>query len=185
MPRLAVILLFAPAVFAQHLSYGVIGGVPVTDLVSNQTGSRYTIGPTIQLLLPLGIGIEADALYRPLDFQAPSANPFFGLLPASGSQWRFPILLQYRLGTPLIKPFLEAGASFEHISGISKAVSSIHSPGDLLQSSSAGLILGAGLDLKAPFVRLTPGFRYTRQSSAALRDISNQNQFEFLVGLRF
>ncbi|MDQ6664112.1 MAG: porin family protein [Acidobacteriota bacterium] len=182
MHRLPAPFLFASAVFAQHLSYGVIGGAPVTDLVSNQTGSRYTIGPTIQLLLPFGIGIEADALYRPLDFR--TTNPF-GVFSASGSQWRFPILLQYRLGTPLIKPFVEAGASFDHISGISQAVSSVHSPGDLLQNSSAGLILGAGLDLKAPFVRLTPGLRYTRQSSASFRDISNQNQFEFLVGLRF
>ncbi|MEO7145351.1 MAG: hypothetical protein ABI165_17790, partial [Bryobacteraceae bacterium] len=65
-------------------------------------------------MLPLGIGIEADALYRPLDFRVAIANPFFSLPSASGSQWRFPILLQYRLGTPLIKPFVEAGASFEH-----------------------------------------------------------------------
>ncbi|MGI8989274.1 MAG: hypothetical protein ACR2I2_06790 [Bryobacteraceae bacterium] len=183
MPRLAALFLFTFSLFAQHLSYGVIGGAPVTDLVSNQTGTRYTIGPTIQVLLPLGIGIEVDALYRSLDFRV-VANPF-GAVSAGGSQWRFPILFQYRLGTPLLKPFVEAGASFEHISGISKAVSSIKTPGDLLRNSNAGLILGAGLDLKAPFVRLTPGFRYTRQSSADFRDISNQNQFELLVGLRF
>ena len=187
MQRSSVLFILASAAFGQHLSVGVIGGAPVTNLVTGETGTRYTVGPTVQLLLPLGFAVEADALYRGFDIRAPiSLFPNVTSLQISGSQWRFPILLQYRIHTPLLKPFLEAGVSFDHLSGLKQAVvTASRNSGDLLQTTHAGAVIGAGLDLKIPFVRITPGFRYTRQGSSDFRDISNLDQFEFLVGIRF
>ncbi len=187
MRLLSILLLFTSAAFGQHLSVGVIGGAPVTNLVTGETGTRYTVGPTVQLLLPLGFGIEADALYRGFEFRAPiSLFPNINSLQTSGSQWRFPILLQYRFPTPLLKPFIEGGVSFDRLSGLKQTiVAASRNSGDLLQTSHAGAVLGAGLEVKLPFLRLTPGFRYTRQGSSDFQNISNLDQFEFLVGIRF
>jgi hypothetical protein len=61
-------------------SFGINGGVPLTDPLTEKTftgidtnirvfsGSKnYLIGPMVELNLPLGLSVEADALYRPLD----------------------------------------------------------------------------------------------------------------------
>jgi hypothetical protein len=85
-----------------------------------------------------------------------------------------------------VKPFVEAGLSFEHLSNISPAAKSITSgPGQLLHSSDAGIVLGAGLDVKVPFVRLSGRLRYTRQAMSNFADVSNQNQAEILIGVHF
>jgi hypothetical protein len=85
-----------------------------------------------------------------------------------------------------VKPFVEAGLSFEHLSGISDAVKSISSgPGQLLHSSDAGIVLGAGVEVKVPFVRVSGELRYTRQTVSNFADVSNQNQAEVLIGVRF
>ncbi len=187
MRQLSLLLLLASAVFGQHLSVGVIGGAPVTNLVAGETGTRYTVGPTVQLLLPLGFAVEADALYRSFDFLAPiAALGRSTSQQTSGSQWRFPILLQYRFPTPILKPFIEGGVSFDRLSGLKQAVvAASRNAGELLQTTHAGAVIGTGLDVKLPFLRITPGFRYTRQGSSDFRDISNLDQFEFLVGIRF
>src|SRR6185312_5908772 len=102
------------------------------------------------------------------------------------SEWNFPILLQYRFGTPVVKPFIEGGVAFNHLSNLSAAATSIPSgPGALLRQSNAGVVLGGGVDLKVPFVRISGELRYTHQGSAFFQQISNVNQAEFLLGLHF
>jgi len=65
-------------------SIGVIGGVPFTDVVNatNQNNfsfisksTNFTVGPSFQVNLPLGLRIEVDALYRPYSFTATSSAP--------------------------------------------------------------------------------------------------------------
>jgi hypothetical protein len=56
--------------------------------------------------------------------------------------------------------------------------------------TNVGIVLGAGIELHLPLVRLSPEIRYTRWSAANVTDLgatlrSNQNQAEFLVGLTF
>ena len=75
---------------------GVKGGVPLTDPFADRSfqrviatipnpfgppetqtqttryfgGSRnFVLGPTLELRLPFGLAVEADALYRPMEFQ--------------------------------------------------------------------------------------------------------------------
>src|ERR1700724_881489 len=74
-------ILVCPVAFGQHLlSFGVKGGVPLTDPLGDTTfngidtiihvfsGSKnYLIGPMVELNLPFGLSVEADALYRPLN----------------------------------------------------------------------------------------------------------------------
>jgi hypothetical protein len=197
--RLAGLFFIGSSLFGQF-SYGVIGGIPFNDAITGgansntlkiaETSGRHTIGPTVQLALPFRLRVEIDALYRPISYNLATAGlPPIGFSPpkTSGSQWRLPVLLQYRLATPILKPFVEAGYSYEHV-GIApqQYVSVLSGPVLIAPSASRhGFILGAGLDFKVPFVRVSPELRYTRQSDIGSDSLLTNNQAEFLIGIRF
>jgi hypothetical protein len=183
---------------AQAISVGVLGGAPFTDVVNsvNQNNlsflpksTNFIIGPTFQVNLPLSLRFEVDALYRPYSFSETSVTlTGSGITTVSAMQWSFPFLLQYRIKTPLplVKPFVEAGVSFDHLADISSAASNITSgPGTLLRQSNASVVLGGGVDVKIPFIRLSGELRYIHEGSADFQAISNLNQAEVLVGVHF
>lgn len=185
---------------AEALSVGVLGGAPFTDVVNATNknnfafvskSTNFTIGPTVQINLPLSLRVEVDALYRPYSFtvtptvSAPLATSV-APVNVSGSQWRFPVLAAYRFNAPLVKPFVEAGLSFDHLANLSAAARQITSgAGTFVQQSHAGVVLGAGVDVKVPLVRISGELRYTHQGSADFTAISNLNQAEILVGVHF
>lgn len=204
MRRIAIFVLgvlCAASASAQSIfSIGVIGGAPFTDAVNTTTvadltivpkSTNFTVGPSFQVNLPLSLRLEVDALYRPYGFSGTALiNPFTPLTAApgnvSGSQWTFPILAQYRFHTPIVKPFVEVGVSFDHLSNLSTAANDITSgPGTLIHQTSAGIVLGGGVDVKIPFIRLSGELRYTHLGSAYFQGISNLNQAEVLVGVHF
>lgn len=189
-----------PACAESIFSIGVMGGAPFTDVINsgNQPGylfssksTNYTIGPAFQVNLPLNLRLEIDALYRPYDFAATSnvtTPPVTGLAPSnvSASQWSFPMLAQYRFRFPIVKPFVEAGLAVNHLADISIVGANITSgPGELVRRTNAGVVIGGGVDVKIPLVRLSGELRYTRQSESYFAAISNLNQAEFLVGIHF
>jgi hypothetical protein len=189
---LLALFLSAPAC-GEIFSIGGIIGTPLTDVTQTTTiaginylrnSTRFTIGPSLQVNLPAGFRLEIDALYRPVAYQlaisAATSN-------VSASQFRFPILAQYRLGSfPVVKPYAEAGLSFDHLSNLKQAATLLPAhPGAIVQTTHAGLVLGFGIDIKVPFIRISPEIRYTRQFSSDFQGISELNQAEFLVGLRF
>jgi hypothetical protein len=193
---LALATLCAAAANAQSISVGILGGAPFTDVVNATTtnttsflptSANFTVGPALQINLPLSLRLEVDALYRPYSFSVSNGNRAdFSVADVSAAQWRFPFLAQYRFNAPVVKPFVEAGQSFDHLSNISSAARNITSgPGQLLQQSHAGVVLGAGVDLKILFIRVSGELRYTHQGSADFRDISKLNQAEFLLGVHF
>jgi hypothetical protein len=175
---------------AQHLSVGILGGAPFTDVVNSYnsqtlsalpTSSNFIVGPSVQVNLPLSLRVEVDALYRPYSFTASNFPA-----PVSGSDWNFPILLQYRFHTPIVKPFVEGGVAFDHLADLSAAAQAVPSgTGELLRRTNAGVVLGGGVDVKIPFVRISAELRYTHQGSADFQQLSNLDQAEFLVGLHF
>ena len=207
--------LFSPAsAWAQHLSIGVAGGMGVTDAFTDQsvrenTGSvhsfsatkDYLVGPAIEVRLPFRLGVEFDALYRPLhltDF----SNAFFvvhGQIigpPGFTSQgtitsWEFPLLAKYRLPGRRLRPFLEAGPSFRHVGSSSALLMSN------VSLSDRGFSAGGGAEVQIWKLRIGPEVRYTRW--AADRDSptnpfllptfrvpsSNLNQAELFVELWF
>jgi len=200
-PKLAILVLAATSAHAQTFSFGLKGGVPLTnafsDFTSNagaaiiqtlSTSKEYVIGPTAELHLPFGVSVEADALYRPLNVTVYAQIPLkVGdpvVLPSlpSGNQssWEFPILLKYRFAFPVVKPYLEAGPSF-------RAKSS-----EISWLSSSGLTLGGGVEVKLGRVRFGPELRYTHWGSdgppgpgIAFNPPSKTDQAEFLVGISF
>lgn len=186
----------AASASAQGISFGVLGGAPFTDVVSSvnqynavifSKSTNFAVGPAFQINLPLSLRFEVDALYRPYSFSAllPTVGSSFDV---SAMQWSFPFLLQYRIGTPipLLKPFVEAGVSFDHIADISAAAKNItNGPGTLIRQSNASVVLGGGVDVKIPFIRLSGELRYIHQGSADFEAISNLNQAEVLIGVHF
>jgi hypothetical protein len=190
-----VCLLSAGVANAQALSVGVIGGAPFTNVVNGNTlnsiqsiskSTNFTIGGAIQVNLPLNLRIEVDGIFRPYSFNLTSLNLAQDI---SAQQYSFPVLLEYRLpGPPLIKPFVEAGLQFDHLAGISAAAKSAitSGPGELLRQSDAGIVIGAGIDVKVPLIiRLSGELRYIRQTLPNFQDFSNLNQAEVLVGVHF
>jgi hypothetical protein len=193
--------LFAISASAQSIfSVGVIGGAPFTDVVNASTpgtftfvpkSMNYTVGPSVQINLPLNFRVEFDALYRPYSFTAtetiiPPLATSVAPANVTGNQWRFPILAQYRFRFPVVSPFVEAGVSVNHLSNIAMTGTVFTSgPGTFVRQTDAGVVLGGGVDVKIPFVRLSGELRYTHQGAADFQSVSNLNQAEVLVGIHF
>jgi hypothetical protein len=134
----------------------------------------------------VSLRLEVDALYRPYKFDLTGGGGVN--YPVSAQQWRFPVLLQYRFnGPPVVHPFVEAGISFDHLASISDAASSVitSGPGVLLHPTDASFVIGGGVDVQIPFVRLSGELRYTRQTVSNFASISNLNQAEVLFGVHF
>ncbi len=190
---------------AQSLSVGILGGAPFQDVVKNATttgitsvakSTNFTVGPAIQVNLPANFRIEVDVLFRPYTFglalplgisPAPGVPASARSVDVSAKQWRFPLLAQYRLGKSRVQPFIEGGLSFDHLSGLTAAVKSTitSGPGQLLHQDNASIVLGAGLDVKIPLIRVSGEFRFTRPTVSNFANISNLNQAEVLVGVHF
>jgi hypothetical protein len=178
----AICTLSAATANAQTLSLGIKGGVPLSDVFSTAGNltqgrlfsdtKRYTIGPSAELLLPAGLGIGLDILYKRFDQDL--VPPEGGIRSSAGSSWEFPLVAKYRFPSPGIRPYVEAGANFNRLTGLLAPTDS---------RNRTGPVLGTGLELKAAAVRLTGGLRYTRWGA---RDgINSANLVDFLVGIAF
>lgn len=203
MLRLCLLLICPMAVWAQLVSVGVKGGVPVTTAFDTaRTGSvsylsntkRYLVGPAFELRFPLGLGVEFDALYKRLNYQSTSANQ---LVVTTANSWEFPLLFKLRATTPAVRPFLTVGPSFRHLSDVRSFLSDsvglpigTTRPAELENRFNTGLALGGGLELGGRF-RVVPEIRYTRWGWRNFRSVevpefrSSPNQLDFLLGLHF
>lgn len=193
-------LIGTTGVFGQ-LSYGVRGGLPLTnffqatsnpDETFTSTATRFIVGPTVELRLPFGLGLEADALFRHFRYNG-SASVVDELIRSTASNaWEFPLLVKYRTPGAFVKPFLDGGVAFDHWSGLRQITAPVgaFTSSTSTSGANAGFVVGAGIELHLPLIRLSPEIRYTRWGAANVTDLggalrSNQNQAEFLVGLTF
>jgi hypothetical protein len=219
MRPLLLLLLGAISAFSQPFSYGAKLGVPLTDFVSvagsaSPSGfldyathtNRYILGATGELRLPFGLGFELDVLYRHIDYQSTAqtvgANPATTSAATTGNSWEFPLLAKYRFKTKVLHPYVDGGAAWDTLQGLTETVKSVvegatnsttstsSTPSELQNSSTRGFVLGGGLDFKFLVIHIQPEVRFTRwgakqflNPSALLH--SNQNQGEFLLGITF
>jgi len=199
MKRLALFLV-AGALWAQNIGVGVRGGVPLVDAFDAASGllrsyrnvpKNYIIGPTFEVRLPFRLGIEIDALYRKLEYETQGERASFR---TTAGQWEFPLLLKYRFTGGRAAPFIAAGGSWNKITGPTQFLVGAATSGrpiELLNESSAGFVLGGGVDIKIPVLRIQPELRYTRRGSANFKDPlgdllkSNLNQVDLLIGVTF
>jgi opacity protein-like surface antigen len=211
MRPLFLLLFGAAAAFSQPFSFGVKAGVPLTDFLStvqspnfgfNSNTKRYIVGPTVELRLPFGLGIELDALYRRLDYTS-SANlvDVFISGNTTGNAWEFPLLAKYRFPSKVLRPYVDAGIAWDTLSGLTQTITqtvfptrttttTTSNPAELNKNTVTGFVTGAGLDVKVLLIHLSPEIRYTRwgaqhflSSNGGLQ--SSQNQAEFLLGITF
>ena len=140
-----ILLLAAPSAFGQHISAGIKAGVPLTDLLRNNSRDarffgefptqtkRYTIGPVVDVGLLFGFGIEIGAMYKRFDQQSVAVTTtgyvvidedtgypiqYTTGLSAVGHSWEFPIAVQYRFFKSAIRPYVEGGVSLNRLSNV-------------------------------------------------------------------
>jgi opacity protein-like surface antigen len=175
---------FAGALSAQPVSVGLKFGVPLTDAVSvespnpfdytSSTG-RWTLGPFVEIRLPAGFGLEVDGLYRSFDFRSSQYGVSVG-------EWDFPLLAKYRFWKGPVRPYIDGGLVFNHLS--------VNGVTELNHRSSFGIALGAGVDIHAAFLHISPEIRYEgftlKNLESPLNALqSNRNQAIVMVGLSF
>ena len=201
-----LLLLGAVSAWAQLFSYGVKAGVPITQFLDaaksqqfafNSATNRYIVGPTAELHLPFGLGVEVDILYRHFDYNG--SGTLVDVITNSrttGNAWEFPLLAKYRFPTKLVHPYVDAGVAWDTLSGLTEAITrnsittSTSSPAELNTTATRGLVMGAGLSVKLLMVHVSPEIRITRWGTQHFIDPngllhSNLNQGEFLLGITF
>jgi len=202
---LLLLLLIGGAALAQPFSAGIKAGLPLTDFLnvaqgdSTTTTNRYLFGPEVEVRLPHGLSIEFDALYR--HFSYANYEPFASstiITIGSSSNWEFPLVAKYRFRSKTVRPYVEAGVAWDAISGLKNTASetpcsvvceNTNYPPSVETKSTAGVVVGGGIDIHAFVIHVTPEIRFTRwaQQYFSLDDDlhSGQNQVEFLVGVTF
>jgi opacity protein-like surface antigen len=191
------------------VSIGVKGGVPISDAFDAARGAnaayftntkRYLVGPTIEFHLPARFSIEVEGLYKRVGYQYQATGPFVQTSTVADS-WEFPVLGKWEITGGHLRPFVDAGVSIRHLSGIKQVRRTISGAtvnqielSDAIEfnkSTDVGLAAGFGVAFKLGRVRISPELRYTRWGGENLRDPvnsllrTNRNQGDFLLGLTF
>jgi len=95
----------ATVAVGQQLAVGVKGGVPLLDAFELSPSltffqysfntKRYTVGPAVDVSLPLTLRFEANALYTRLDYDsAVSGIDTLTRSTTRANSWAFPLLLE-------------------------------------------------------------------------------------------
>jgi len=180
----AFFLVLCGPLCAQPFSAGLKVGAPFTDAISIPGGgpidttindNHYIIGPYGEVRLPGGFSVEIDALYRSF------SSSYRGEPQVTGGNWEFPVLAKYKLlKSGPVKPYIEGGLLLSHLTG---------SDFNVAHASNYGITLGAGIEIHALFLRISPEIRY---DGFFLHDFtsnsfvqSNRNQAMVLVGIGF
>jgi len=198
--RLLLLLVLATSGAYAQFSFGVRGGLPFNNffhVVSGQgpatfqsNTTQFTLGPTVELHLPAGFGLEVDALYRNFAYNATTNQVDTLLQNKANNAWEFPLLVKYRLPGPFVRPYLDAGVAWDRWSGFTQLTGPLGLTKSDVSGVNTGFVVGAGIELHLPFVKLSPEVRYSRWGAQNISGVgslleTNQNRAEFLVGLTF
>jgi opacity protein-like surface antigen len=197
MKRLLVLLLFPAAlVFADGLiSFGVKGGVPFNDAFHAATdqnirfitdNNHWTVGPTLDVNLPLGFAVEADLLYRRLRFTQTDLTALVDNA-TTANAWDLPLLLKFRFAPGPIRPYVSVGPTFRGLTNVSERIEGFLGQSTLKDRFNTGFTLSGGLKLLG---HISPEIRYTRWGWDNFKSVgglfhSNPDQLDFLVGITF
>lgn len=195
---------------SQPLTFGVKGGVPLTDFLNavsspgvenaTSTTNPYIVGPTLEVHLPANLAMEFDALFRHYRYQTRiSPIGFYERITTTSNAWEFPLLLKYKLPGQFVRPCLDGGVAWDHLQGLSATrafaafnvptptTTPVPAPPELQKKTSTGIVIGGGVEIHALFLRVSPEIRYTRWTSQHFTAVdllgSNQSQAEFLLGI--
>jgi hypothetical protein len=189
--------------WAQTFSFGLRGGVPVSNLADADRGlkaetDRYVVGPTVEIVFPRSWAVSVDLLYQRARFgvSTPAAPA------ATAHRLQLPILLR-RGFSVRARPFVGAGMVFNRFFTVEGAMECARGPfgeqfyciggtsvAELRHRGTHGFVVSSGLQFRAKFVCLEPEVRVAHWadrnfgvSGSPLR--SNLTEAEALVGVRF
>jgi opacity protein-like surface antigen len=185
MKHLLWTLILFPAFFstraaAQPFGVGVKLGstlnnaITATSTLSIPDDHHFIVGPYFEVRLPFGFSAELDALHE---------SSLYSSVVNGGSTWQFPLMAKYKLLKGPVKPYIEGGIAFSHITDLQNLP-------DLNHTGNFGVVLGGGVEVKLLAPRISAEIRYNGwafkniQSPTGLFE-SNQNQVSFLLGLGF
>jgi len=196
------------AASAQTVSVGVVGGGSlVTPNMYSDDSHRYIVGPSVEVRLPRGFAVEADALYQRAGTSFTYASipsgtnlaPFYpyptsGVSRAVANVWQFPLTGKYYFNrTSKFQPFVGLGpelrsagwhtdSSVVIVSGPSTTLMTSSSSSES-RSNSAGAVAVAGMRFQLGRLKFSPQFRFTRWSrqQGSLRT----NEAGLMLGIHF
>src|SRR5690349_17239215 len=183
MIRILALILVASALVFGQIHPGLKAGAPLTDVTtvfSTGTNTRanlpshWTLGPMIELDLPLGFGVEFDALYRRVGYHRYFPEPQGDV---NGGLWDFPLLAKYKFPGHTVRPYVGLGWTYRRLADLL----------DNFSSGSNGFVFAGGVRIDARLLKISPEFRYTRwaDKNVANNFRTNSNQAEILVGFTF
>jgi hypothetical protein len=200
----AFILLGTSSAFAQAVSFGVKGGVPMIDQTSqgNDESQMYIVGPSVEFRLPAGFALEADGLYQRVGATIYSSQIGAGTgitsVTTSGSDrfrandWEIPVLGKYYFHRHAAgwQPYIATGWALR-VMGVTDngTVTSTATNVTTATTNSyksdvgVGAVAALGVRFKTGRMAILPEVRYTRWASDT--PWMNRNEATFLLGLSF
>jgi hypothetical protein len=218
---LALAILGASTLLAQNsdshmpVTFGVLAGVPVTDMFDannttlftgttsstyNAAVPRYELGVSAEFHLPYHLRFEVDGIYKRAGFATQNNSAMGGAATqyynARFNQFEIPGVFKYNLAMGHYRPFVEVGASMRHIAGITQNSQYTDVPlfyfnsntPELMNRNSFGGVAGFGFTFKKGPVEISPEARYTRwanESFDAAGLRTNLDQGDVLLGISF
>jgi hypothetical protein len=196
---IAITLCAGQILFAQRVSFGFVGGTPLTrDFPIYRTfytdpsvgdglitydwfsDTRSVLaGLSVNVDLGRNFSLEANAVHRNLHLETrtiyPEGSVYHDVFPTS--TWEFPILARYRL--PLrgaLRPFVEGGPSFR-----------IRRNPGATEPSRLGATAGAGIEFHSGHIRIAPALLYTRwqYDGGYPHAATKRDQIEFVTELSY
>jgi hypothetical protein len=183
------------------------GGLRAMDdfqYAATSESRRYVVGPAATLALPLGFAIHFEALYRRQGYSTGNGTPLYtSFIREADNVWGFPLLARYRIPSPHIRPFAEAGWAprithgAEDVSGCylssQTAYTCYSGRSHTAWPTTHGAVVGGGLYFTAGRFEFAPEIRYTHWNHQNIYGYfgdgpnygSSQNQVDILVGIRF
>jgi hypothetical protein len=199
---------------AQAVSIGVKGGIPLADQTISHDESRpYLVGPSIEMRLPAGFAIEADALYQRIgntvsfgytpnvsvlgsgfNVLGSGISPFISR--RRGDSWEFPLLGKYyfRPRSEGWQPFAATGYAFREvwlhdattqtIADASGTPRTFSFKNDSRSSLGIGAVFAVGVRFHTGRFSLLPEVRYTRWGGNS-DGLLPKNEAGLLLGVSF
>jgi hypothetical protein len=183
-------LLPAPHARAQKITAGVIGGGSLTggfpDVIRQSSPAALPIrtwspskdllgGGLVEIALAPRWSLEMNAIFRQLNGNIATVfadGSLHSISPNPVVTWQFPVLVKHRWPGGRIRPFVVAGPSFRTTGNLNAN-----------DPSHFGVTAGAGLEIRARMLRISPAVRYTRWGRDKLYAAPTQlNQLELVAG---
>jgi hypothetical protein len=195
-------LLAEGVAFAQLISVGLKGGIPLTDAAPYKDESRpYTVGASIEVRLPGHFAVEGSALYQRIGNSNRTLLLFAPVNMTSsyrqrGNSWEFPILGKYYF-RPMQRgwePFVGTGYALRTVqfqtdgqaTTLDEAgkVTTIPFHTENGNGLGVGATFAAGVRMPVGRFAVMPEVRYTRWGGTD-NNRTKRNNVKLLVGITF